>query len=69
MGVGTKDNWIKINERLLELERKGILTSDETNEWNILIEKGRKVPGVIVRNRKNEDNSKTFEENREEKGN
>lgn len=58
-------NWVQINERLFELERKEELTNDEIIEWNTLLR--TPVSGIIIRNEK--DIRKTKEKDRGKKEN
>jgi hypothetical protein len=57
-------NWVQINERLLELERKE-MTEDEVKEWNRLLDS--KIAGILKRKKKDEkNNGETKKEERRE---
>jgi len=43
-------NWVQINERIFELEKKTELTNEEIKEWNKLVTS--KVAGIVKRNEK-----------------
>jgi len=54
--------WVTINNRILELERKKVLTPEEVEEWNTLV--SSEVAGVLKRKIKDEkDNGQAKEEN------
>jgi hypothetical protein len=52
-------NWVQINERLLELERKE-MTEDDVGEWNRLL--SLKVAGILKREKKDEKNNRETKE-------
>jgi len=56
--------WVKINERILELEAKEELTEEEVKEWIKLVK--NKIPGILVRNEKDIRKTKAKERRKEE---
>lgn len=53
--------WVDINNRVLELERKKELTSEEIVEWNMLV--SSKEAGVLKRRKYEENNGEAKEQN------